>query len=324
MTTTTLKAVSTAAALKLPRDRFPARTVPRDWPATRLGRVAVWEHTTGTPFVLANPVVQGKRVRGLAHLLDWLEDFPGACWQQRWLASGAESLGSQWRRAPLDWLDRRGRQSGWLPSELSNGIKVLICADVLRPSLEWLVSVPSLKGDLAPGLALVRDRDGFAQLQTHCDGRADLTAPSRRLVLQRAAVLLAAKGGTVGDITLGDVLELAETETDVRASWPKDLPVFYSTLRELEILDPEAPTGWRELRTGGQQTPEELIDRYRIEYRPVRDLLVDYLRERQPALDYNSLRDLAYFLGCRFWRDLEVHHPGIDTLHLPAHVATAW
>jgi integrase len=78
------------------------------------------------------------------------------------------------------------------------------------------------------------------------------------------------------------------------------------------------------LRTGGQQTPEELIDRYRIECRPVRDLLVDYLRERQPALDYNSLRDLAYFLGSRFWRDLEVHHPGIDTLHLPAHVATAW
>ncbi|MGW2539761.1 tyrosine-type recombinase/integrase [Kitasatospora sp. NPDC001574] len=323
MTTATLKAVNTAA-LKLPRDRFPARIVPSDWPATRLGRVAVWQQTTGTPFVLTNPVVQGKRVRGLTHLLDWLEDFSGASWQQRWLASGAESLGAQWRRAPLHWLNHRGRRSSWLPSELSNGMKVLICADVIRPSLEWLVSVPSLKGDLAPGLALVRDRDGFARLQAHCDDRADLAAPSRRLVLQRAAVLLAAKGGTVNDITLGDVLELAETETAARTSWPKDLPVFYSVLRELEILGPEVPTGWRELRTGGQQSPEELIDRYRIACRPIRDLLVDYLRERQPALDYNSLRGLAYFLGCRFWRDLELHHPGIDTLHLPADVATAW
>ncbi|MEV5843614.1 site-specific integrase [Streptomyces sp. NPDC051985] len=324
MTTATLKAVSTAAALKLPRDRFPARTVTGDWAAARLARAAVWQHTTGTPFVLANPVVQGKRVRGLAHLLDWLQDLPGESWQQRWLTSGAEALGARWRQAPLQWLSRRGRCSTWLPSELSNGLKVLICADAIRPSLEWLVSVPSLKGDLAPGLALVRDPDGFARLKTHCEGRTDLSASSRRLMLQRIAVILAAKGGLVNDITLGDVLELADTETAVRASWPKDLPVFYRTLRDLEILGPEAPTGWRELRTGGQRTPEELIDRYQIECRPVRDLLVDYLRERQPALDYNSLRDLAYFLGCRFWRDLELHHPGIGTLHLPADVAAAW
>jgi hypothetical protein len=324
LTATASRAETTRAALRLPRDRFPSRDVIGDWPVTRLGRVEVWECTTGTPFVLANPVVQGKRVRGLAHLLDWLHDLPGASWQGRWLTSGAETLGAQWRQAPLDWLSRRGRCSTWLPSELSNGLKVLICADVIRPSLEWLVSVPSLKGDLAPGLTLARDPHGFARLQVHCEGRTDLSASSRRLMLQRTAVILAAKGGLIEDITLGDVLELADTETAMRRSWPKDLPVFYRTLRDLGILGPETPMGWRELRTGGQRTPEELIDRYRIECRPVRDLLVEYLRERQPALDYNSLRDLAYFLGCRFWRDLELHHPGIDTLHLPADVAATW
>ncbi|MFJ9034717.1 tyrosine-type recombinase/integrase [Streptomyces sp. NPDC102274] len=324
LTPRTLKAASTAAALKLPRDRFPSRPASSDWPATELGRVDVWERTTATPFVLANPVVQGKRVRGLAHLLDWLHDAPGESWQQRWLASGAEALGAQWRRAPLEWLRERGRCSQWLPSELSNGMKALICADVIRPSLEWLVSVPSLKSDLAPGLALVRDPHGYARLRVHCDNRTDLSASSRRLILQRTSVILATKGGLVDDIALGDVLELAETETAVLTSWPKDLPVFYRTLRDLDILGPQAPTGWRELRTGGQRTPEELIDRYEIESRPVRDLLVDYLRERQPGLDYNSLRDLAYFLGCRFWKDLELHHPGLDSLHLPAEAATAW
>ena len=50
--------------------------------------------------------------------------------------------------------------------------------------------------------------------------------------------------------------------------------------------------------------------------RPVRDLLVDYLRERQPAMDYGSLEQLARRLGM-FWADLEAHHPGIDSLHLP-------
>jgi hypothetical protein len=49
----------------------------------------------------------------------------------------------------------------------------------------------------------------------------------------------------------------------------------------------------------------------------VRDLLVDYLQERQPALDHISLDHLAQSLGRRFWQDLERHHPGINTLHLP-------
>jgi len=57
---------------------------------------------------------------------------------------------------------------------------------------------------------------------------------------------------------------------------------------------------------------------------PVRDLLVDYLRERQPALDYTSLESLANYLGRLFWADIEAHHPGIDTLRLPVEVADDW
>ena len=56
----------------------------------------------------------------------------------------------------------------------------------------------------------------------------------------------------------------------------------------------------------------------------MRDLLVDYLCERAPALDYSSLRALAADLGNVFWKDLERHHPGIDSLHLPAEVAAGW
>lgn len=93
---------------------------------------------------------------------------------------------------------------------------------------------------------------------------------------------------------------------------------------ELGVLGADAPTRWRQLRTPGQRTPEELIDRYDITCQPVRDLLVDYLRERQPGLDYNSLRDLSYYLGSRFWKDLELHHPGINTLRLSPEIAAAW
>jgi hypothetical protein len=56
----------------------------------------------------------------------------------------------------------------------------------------------------------------------------------------------------------------------------------------------------------------------------VRDVLVDYLAERQTSVDFSSLQRFAYLLGKLFWADLEVHHPGIDSLKLPREVAAAW
>jgi hypothetical protein len=88
---------------------------------------------------------------------------------------------------------------------------------------------------------------------------------------------------------------------------------------------PDAPvTGRAFLQAAGQRTVEELVDRYQVQCRPVRDLLVDYLRERQPAVDYVTLSKLAGDLVRLFWTDLERHHPGIDSIHLAPEDAAAW
>ena len=150
-----------------------------DWPATRPGREEVWEHLTSPPFVLANAGTEAKRVRGLTRLLDWLEGQPGETWQGRWLAGGAEAAGAGWRQVPLRWLDDRGWRSQWLPSELSAALKAAICADLIRPSLGWLVSAASIKGALARDLAQTRDPDGFARLKAQCDGHPGISARAR-------------------------------------------------------------------------------------------------------------------------------------------------
>jgi hypothetical protein len=306
------------------RARFPARPGVLDWPATRCSREEAWARVTSPPFVAANDSARRKRGRGLARLLDWLESQPGKTWQDRWRASGAEAAGASWRQLPLRWLDSQGRRSVGLPSELSAALKVAICADLIRPSLSWLLSVASIKGVLSRGLAQGRDPAGFARLAAHCDGHPGISAQARLRTLHRSSVIIAAKGGTLADIIVGDILELLDVENSVLAGWPAGGPALYQILHELGILHGQAPARLRELRTVGQKTPDQLIDRYQIACRPVRDLLVDYLRERQPALDYNSLRSLAYYLGRRFWKDLELHHPGIASLHLPAETAAAW
>ena len=199
-----------------------------------------------------------------------------------------------------------------------------IAADLVRPSLRWFVAGGAAHGVLVPVFSAARDPAGFALLRQLSDDDPGVSVPAGKLALYRAAVITGAKGGGVGQITVGDVAELLALEAVVLKRPAVKAEVFYRLLRGAGIISDAAPASLRQLRALGQRTPAELIDRYQISCRPVRDLLVDYLRERQPALDYSSLLQLTQILGKLFWADLERHHPGISSLRLPQDVARAW
>jgi hypothetical protein len=136
--------------------------------------------------------------------------------------------------------------------------------------------------------------------------------------------MLAAKGGLLADITTDDVLELLDAEAGARGTAVGATHLFYRLLHAMGIFGSDAPPTLRQLRTSGQRTPEQIVDRYRLRVLPMRDLLVDHLRERQPALDYTSLESLAGYLVGLFWADIERHHPEITNLQLPTAVADGW
>lgn len=73
----------------------------------------------------------------------------------------------------------------------------------------------------------------------------------------------------------------------------------------------------------GQRTCAELVDANQLRCRPVRDVLVRYLEERRPAMDYGSLTNLAYMLAGNFWADIERRHPEVQTLRLPDDIVRA-
>ena len=207
---------------------------------------------------------------------------------------------------------------------LPRALVTAIGGDIVRPSLGWLVAARYDTG-LARVMAACRDPAGFARLEELCGHGSDGAVPktARTHTARRAAVILAAKGGELAGIGIGDVLELLDTEAEVLGAVRADAAACYRLLRQLGIFGPAAPLRLRELRTAGQRTPEEMIDRHNLACRPIRDLLVDYLKERQPAIDYASLEQLACRPGM-FWADLEAHHPGIDSLHLSAEAAEGW
>ncbi len=307
-----------------PPGQRPARPSVTAWPATSQDRDAVWGRLTGPPF---DPVTAKGRTGhrlGLRLLLDWLADQPGDTWQDRWLASGADSAGGSWRQVTTAWLRRHGHHSEHRQELLTRAVVVAISTDLIRPSLAWLAEANFRKGSLVNALAQFRDPEGFRKLRAACSNDPAVSASAAGRAVYRTALIVAGKGGMLNDITIGDVLELLKAEAGAHGTAVGATHLFYRVLHATGAFGPGAPATLRELRTGGQRTPAELIDRYRLACRPVRDLLVEYLQERQPALDYTSLESLANMLGKLFWADLERHHPGIDSLRLPVDVAAAW
>jgi hypothetical protein len=170
------------------RHRFPPRRPETSWPHTEGSREEVLQRLDGPVFRAHRRKTQVPRLRGTGKMLDWLATLPGDTWQQRWLASGQEqSSGTQWARLPTQWLTARGQSAN--PGILGSGLLMLICADVIRPSAQWLLSRGSCT--LAAGMAQYRDVEGFAALDRVITGDPTIINANAQPAKARIAVILA-------------------------------------------------------------------------------------------------------------------------------------
>ena len=308
--------------------RFPPRAVALSWPATEASRAEVMSRVLAPPFTLALSASQQDRRLGVLTVVNWLQTQPGDTWQDRWIASGAQDH-FDWRDLVSSAAVGRAALTGMSPrkvsSHLNPGLLVLICADVIRPSIGWLLACPQARRGLGSEMARTRDPVVFAELARLSQvGAVGLQAGQQALT--RVALIMAAKGGLVGDVRVGDAVELLEVAARVSPKGEGNArsPFFYQLLHVHGCWGQDAPAAIQAFSGRGQPSCEQLIDRYNIACRPMREVLVDYLRERQGSVDFSSLQHFAYLLGKLFWADLEAHHPGIDSLKLPRDVAAAW
>ena len=225
------------AGYRAARVRFPPRPAAADWPATRHGRDQVQVLMGGGPA--------GRHHGGQAQLLDWLEGQDGGSWQQRWLASGAEQAGTSWWQLPARWPGGRDIPGMRRHGALAAALIAMITADVVRPSLAWLAAGGCRHADLARAMAAGRDSQTLARLRAVCDSDPGVaaSAAARNHAVQRAAVVMAAKGGGLTDITLGDFLELLDTEADVHGAVRADSAACYRALRATGIFGPPRRAG---------------------------------------------------------------------------------
>ena len=300
-----------------PPAQWEPRSCPQSWWQTRQGREAL----TGRLLGLFTDPGAGRardktRRRGLTRLLDWLQRQPGDTWQEKWLASGADAAGSGWADLPLkDRVPAREHHR----EELRTGLVLLVAGQVIRPGYRWL-----LRQRQALMLAEARaaiDPDGFARTERQAK---DAIGWARSDALNKLTWMVICKGGLVSDITVGDCIELTAALQEHHFRGSAGRPLFYALLKDVGVLTASAPARLRALRVEGRRSVEQIVDRYGIACRPVRDLLVEYFTERAPDLDHTSLRHIADTICRLFWRDLEIHHPGIGSLRLEPAVAQAW
>ena len=184
-------------------ERFAPRDPGRSWAATELDRAAMERLVRSSPLLDGlDDRTRRARLAGLGVVVDWLAGMPGVTWQQRWHASGAQA------EPRADWrslVAPGARISARAEDHLGSGLLLLICSDVVRPSVGWLLTSPTPRR-MAGSLARARDVEGFAKLGRVLDEAAvsvDTSGPAT----SRVAAIVAAKGGGVCDITVGDCLD---------------------------------------------------------------------------------------------------------------------
>jgi integrase len=265
---------------------------------------------------------RGRRLRGAGRVLDWLAGWPGAGWQQRWLAAQADQ--------GLGWLEelsvgdrRRGRVSR---VELCAGVNWLFLGRVIQPGYDFFlhykayVMFASVPHVISPELftrIAGTDVGEHAPASTASTVRAGERSRAHTVLVK----LVLHSGKDLQTLTAADFVEYQRWARAAGHN-PKGLHAAWELLAEVGVFG--SGTTLRASRRRGQRSVPELVDFYGIRSPDVRAALIRYLQERSPALDYNSLRGLVGHLAGTFWADIERHHPGIDSLHLSEDVALAW
>lgn len=243
-------------------------------------------------------------------ILEALARFPGDDWQARWESATAGSV---------DWVVALGNPWGTDDRALRHaprGIAALIAVDAIRPTYPWLMGVrlnfDQFREVRAPELAKSAAEWGHA---------AGHPADAVRNALRVLTRVMAHTGKTVPQLEAGDLLSYIEVAPSKHHRHGTDFA--WEFLKHLGVIDSTLPS-LRQVRRDERPTPAQIVDRYGITSPRMREMFSRYLQNRAAALDYSSLRALAYELLRNFWVDIQTHHEGLESLSISFDDGRAW
>ncbi len=250
---------------------------------------------------------------GARAVLAWLLAHPGTGWQDRWVAAGCD--------AGADWIDTVTADDprGCAREETRAGLSMLLLGRVVAPSYTFLADYQPY--NLYLHVQQLRRPEVFVRIRKAAP-RLGLHHRQLKVGLRLLAKIVLRTGREVDQLTAEDIFTYRAWS--IREGRRDRSGIHLSWTLLCEIVDVSEHVTLRAALRVGQRPTAELVDRYGIRCAPIRRVLIRYLDERRPGLDHGSFLSLVSVLVRNFWVDIEHHHPGIDTLHLPDEVAEAW
>ncbi len=259
----------------------------------------------------------GKNRRaGMRVLLDCLQAAPGGTWQDRWRAAGLEEA--------ADWKTAAGAEGVHTREGVALAAQLLFCHRVIRPGYAWLQRQGFAA--LAEEMGATTDAADFARV-AQAAGERQLAPRTLGNVMLLLARVLVHTGKHLDELTSEDLFEYAdvfhERGPGRGAGRASGLHATHMLLRHLGVVH-EDPISVGSRQRSRRRSVPDMVDRHDLTSPKVRQLLIAYLTERAPGLDYASLRQIEIRLVGTFWADINRHYPELDTIVLPPGVAHAW
>ncbi|MEV5528101.1 tyrosine-type recombinase/integrase [Streptomyces prunicolor] len=266
-------------------------------------------------------VTQLQRGTATAAVLDYLDTFQGETWQERWdnspLGLGEISASTLATR----------RSTG---QSLTTGVRSLFCLRAVRPSL--LAFRRHSFNNYSPVFV---EAQNDPQLDKYAQNVAahDIRWEHQRKALFDVCCLLTVQDIALSDLTPEAMLHHGHETRRIRSSvlrpGKKDANLFpgraaWEILHTAGHFPSSAPATMREALHRGQQSVEQLVDRYPIRNRAVRQLLLDYCTRRRADTDYSTLVNLVLAVVHHFWEKIERINPDQADLRIAPEVYETW
>ena len=228
---------------------------------------------------------------GAARILNWLATFGGHGWQERWVAAAGDDFAWADQLVAADISDRRGPERS--RDELLRGLRALLYLRAIRPGYMFFNSYkPTMLYDR---VREVIDPEAFSRCYEAAQ-KAGASAGRLNDAMTTLVRMVLHTGTMVDGLRATDFLEMRDEYRRAGQPLPAGSVQAWDILRSVGVLS-ESTSFSAVLRRRGQPSTAELVDSYRLACRPVRDVLVRYLDQRRPPMDFSSFRSVVTVFG---------------------------
>lgn len=257
------------------------------------------------------------RRRGIDLFAAYLMEHPGQNWQERWEASVLHT-----RSARLgDIVNARNTRE-----HFSQALAAMYALRVIRPTL---MAFHANRFGQYHERFLIAEDDPELSAYVHAVVAADSSQVFKNYAVRDVVTALTVQGIPFADLTPEAFLHHAAQTRELTSRSGNHVGKYnghlaWQVMHRMGHFPPAAPATLRAALRAPQLSIVEMVNRYPIASKPIRQLFIDYLERRSTTVKYSTLVHLALSLVKNFWCVIEQINPSQRDFRLSEDTFLQW